>query len=234
MSLPNDVLIRMENLIEAWQQSDDQRSVFLRCYYMMTRNMVQAVEAGEFHDTTWVRRLLQHFAGYYFDALNAYDHHHPTTPLVWQYAHDAALNPHTHNLQRLLLGVNAHINYDLILALADLLQPEWKILGAEKLLQRQTDHRHVNEVLGQTVDAVQDQIIAPLEPQLKLLDNLLGRVDEWLISRLITQWREEVWENALMMLSIEDSLAREIFRQQIETSTQQKADVILFRSNASS
>ena len=67
------VVDRMQDRIDGWERSGDPRAVFLSCYALMTQNMLDAVDAGEFADATWVSRLLHHFAGYYFDALDVYE-----------------------------------------------------------------------------------------------------------------------------------------------------------------
>ena len=41
---------RMQTQVEQWQAAADRRAVFLNCYLLMTSNMLEAVEAGEFHD----------------------------------------------------------------------------------------------------------------------------------------------------------------------------------------
>lgn len=231
--MKEDVLARMENLIRTWQVNGDRRSVFLRCYQMMTGNMLHALQAGEFTDTAWVSALLHRFAEYYFDALDAYEQRSPATPAVWQTVHEAAQNREMLPLQLLVSGVNAHINYDLVLALVDLLQPEWTGLSPEKRAERHRDHRHVNDIIGATIDTVQDQVLEPLEPGLEVVDVVFGRLDEWLISQLIIHWREEVWENALTLLAAPDVHKREPLRQQIEAATQKKASVILLKTGLS-
>jgi len=42
-------------------------------------------------------------------------------------------------VQNLILGVNAHINYDLVLATADMLEPEWSQLDEERRQARHDD-----------------------------------------------------------------------------------------------
>lgn len=61
----------MNELLQQWEQTDDRRAIFLGCYALMTRNMLAGLNTGQFHDPRWVRALLEHFAGYYFDALDA-------------------------------------------------------------------------------------------------------------------------------------------------------------------
>ncbi len=123
---------RMQALISQWEAETDQRATFLSCYLMMTRNMLSAIRQQEFNDAAWVDELLHRFANYYFVALEAYEQDALQAPPVWQVAHNAARQSRGLPLQELLLGVNAHINYDLVLTLVTLLQPEWENLRRTK------------------------------------------------------------------------------------------------------
>lgn len=205
MLTDDQVIDRMQMLIQHWEQSSDQEAVFLNCYLMMTRNMVAAINQQEFQDSEWVNRLLRHFADYYFTALDAYQRDPVSAPGVWQLAHNAASDTNISAFQNLLLGVNAHINYDLVLALVDILRPEWENLSESQRITRYSDHCHVNNVIGRTVDAVQNQLLDPNMPLMELIDKLLGPVDEIIVSHLITHWRETVWEHALRLLAAQDA-----------------------------
>jgi hypothetical protein len=218
---------RMDTLIDEWQRQADRRADFLRCYRLMTGNVLLAIDQDEFHDGPWVRQLLDHFAHYYFAALTDYEGDRPETPAVWVAAHRAAVLPETLILQNLLLGINAHINYDLVLTLYDVLSPEWEALSPTVRRQRYEDHRRVNAVIGRTVDVVQDDVVEPKEPLLDIVDKLLGPVDEWTASLIIRQWREEVWRHAEQMLAAHDAAEREALRRQVETLTLQRAKAIL-------
>lgn len=223
------VIERMQALIDRWEESDDPRAVFLSCYRMMTGNVLLAVEKGEFHDPAWVRELLQRFAGYYFDALAAYEQRgvQEAAPPVWKVAFDTTAANEAHALQVLMLGVNAHINYDLVLTLVDMLEPEWAGLPAAKRAQRYADHCHVNEVIGRTIDLVQDEVVEQASPRMDIVDKAFGPLDEWLTSRLLTHWREEVWRNALRWLSCAGDDEIEQLRREIEAATVRRADAIL-------
>jgi hypothetical protein len=220
-------LIRMTTLVDHWEAAHDRRAIFLGCYRLMTSNMLDAIEAGRFQDAVWVSRLLHRFADYYFDALKLYDQQRPDTPAVWQLAFDATRDEDVMTLQHLLLGVNAHINFDLVFTLVDLLAPEWTELTDERRAQRHADHTLVNRIIGETVDAVQDQVIDRHSPWYDFVDKLLGPMDEWLTSRLISQWREEVWENAVRYLAAATPEEREALRQRIEQQALQMGSAML-------
>ena len=171
--------------------------------------------------------MLRHFAEYYFEALNAYEGSQNDTPRVWNIAFDAARNSHTHVLQNLILGVNAHINYDLVFALDDLLRPEWQGLSDKQRQMRYRDHCHVNNIIFQTIDSVQDQIIERYSMGMEVADFVLGPLDEWMTSRLISLWRDEVWEYATKLIETCEQERREALQQLIEQRTIRRAHSIL-------
>lgn len=210
------VIERMHTQALAWEQSEDKRAIFLRCYSMMTGNMLTALDNDRFHDTIWATQLLNVFADYYFHALAAYDQSPSETPAVWQFAHDAAKERKLHVMQHLFLGINAHINYDLVLTIVDMLQPEWHQLNEAQRQLRYEDHCKVNEVIAETIDQVQDTVIERYDPLMDVIDRMLGRVDEFLLSRLITHWRETVWQQAMSILACQHAQEREEIRLEVE------------------
>ena len=217
---------RMLAQITAWEQAQDRRSEFLSCYHLMTENMLSAISTAEFHDPVWVSNLLNHFAGYYFNALEAYESASPSTPSVWRQTFDASRQPDIQILQNLMLGMNAHINYDLTFTLVDMLEKEWHGLTKTQRDQRFADHCHVNAVIHRTIDAVQDTIIEPQEPVFEIIDQLLGPVDEWVVSTLVSHWRDEVWENAVELLEIEPAKRSESAHK-IEVTALKRSRIIL-------
>ncbi len=214
MSDSQAVFSRMTTLVAQWEAVRDRRAIFLGCYRLMTRNMLDAIEEGRFHDGAWVSRLLERFAAYYFAALDRYDRDEIPSP-VWQLAFDATRDKEVTTLQHLLLGVNAHINHDLVFSLYDLLEPEWAALTPEQKAARHADHEMVNRIIGETTDAVQDQVVELFSPWVEFFDKMLGPVDEWLTSQMISHWREDVWDNAVRYLELTTPEDREALRAHI-------------------
>ncbi len=206
----------MQIQTQQWQEIADDKALFLRCYQMMTSNVLTAVNHHEFNDPLWVSTLLDRFADYYFVALRAYEDDPASAPTVWQVAHNAAKDPKISAMQKLLLGVNAHINYDLVLTLVDMLEAEWVDHTQEMRNGRYTDHCHINDIIGNTIDAVQDEVLEPAMPIMDVIDKLLGPLDERIIIHLISQWREKVWQNAARLLEMGDSQEKSRFIKQIE------------------
>jgi len=196
-------LARIQGLAESWTSADDHRAIFAAAYGTMTVAMLDAIDRGEFADGAWVGDLLDRFADYYFVAVEGHEAAAGGCPTVWQEAFDACRSGGLHPLQHLFLGINAHINYDLAFSLADVLA-DWHDLDDGARAGRLADHSTVNRVIEQTVDVVQDEVIAPISPVMATIDRALWRVDEWAFSRLITGWRGAVWDDAVRLLEADD------------------------------
>ena len=219
----SDLVTRMHTQIQAWQQTKDDRAIFLTCYAMMTENMLTGIATGDFADGPWVASLTHCFAGYYFDALALYEKQ--GRPPVWAFTFETACGKQAHVLQNLLLGVNAHICYDLIFALADSIGDEWADLPEDGRMRRHRDYCHVNDVIGATLDAVQDQVVEKHDPNMNIIDHAFGRLDEWMIHTLITRWRAEVWEQSLAYVTAAPD-ARPALKQAYTEKAEQRARAI--------
>ena len=218
---------RMQRLITTWEKKQDARWVFLSCYAMMSSNMIAAVERSEFEDCEWVDALLHRFAEYYFTALESYERGDGSIPAVWLRTFDATQASGIHPLQNLILGVNAHINYDLVFALSDLLMPEWNRLSDKQKGSRYRDHCHVNQIIFASIDRVQDQVIERENPEMDVVDKLMGPLDEWLTSRLIATWREHVWQDAIRLVDQPCDGERQAISAQVESRSLRRVDAIL-------
>ncbi|MEJ2540921.1 MAG: DUF5995 family protein [Gemmatimonadota bacterium] len=228
MSPHATVTDRMRHQIRQWEDQGDRRAIFLSCYALMTDNMLAALHGGRFQDTAWVERLLHRFAGYYFDALDCYDCGEPPAPQVWRQVHEASRHRPLHVLQHLLLGMNAHINYDLVLTLDELLRPEWGSLDEADRRKRLADHRQVNAIIAETIDLVQDSVVERHDPALEIADLLLGPFDERILSLLVSRWREEVWEKAVELLKCpERGGRRRGIRSRLEADVLRRGELLL-------
>jgi hypothetical protein len=223
---PPPVLSRMQSLLNQWEPLADCRAIFLSCYSRMTRNMLYSLEKGQFNDPAWVNDLLEHFASYYFDALDAYTDSPVASPAVWLHTFNATTDPRTRPVQHLLLGVNAHINYDLVLALIDVLEPEWPDLTENQRLQRYDDHCQINEIIASTIDEVQDEVLEHYSPAMELIDRAFGRLDEFLIARLISGWRDQVWQQVLQWFEISSPEQQGSLLRQVEQTCLQRGQLI--------
>lgn len=229
----SSALARMDELAAAWDTSADGRRTFLACYRLMTASVVAAVGERGFGDPDWVDRLLTRFADHYFTALVAYDTEPAAAPAVWRVAHDSCREP-CWELQRLLLGINAHINVDLPLTMEQLLAVEWNGLSAAERERRRADYLAVNDIIGRIADEVQDSVLEAAVPLLRVVDVVLGRADEFLLSRLMFRWRDRAWENAVALLEASDDAAHARVVEAMQADALATADAILLTDGPTS
>lgn len=225
------LIFRMLTWVKRWERDQDLRAIFLGCYVYMTNNMLLALDRGRFQDPVWMMGVLERFSDYYFEALLAYEEGEGNVPSIWQYVHDATRQSDKMVFQHLFLGINAHINYDLVLTLYERLQAEWDQLSSTEKEMRYADHTLVSQIITETIDQVQDEVLERYTPALDMLDKGLWRLDEWLITSLIMHWRDEVWYSAMQLLQLTDSLEREGMRQSIEQKALKWANVIAGNSS---
>jgi hypothetical protein len=190
----------MEALQTRLDANGDWRAVFCDTYRRTTQRVGEAIGRGEFHDSEWVTKLDVRFAQYYFDALSQWDQTQLTVE-PWQIAFDESTAQRTTALQDIALGMNAHINHDLVLAIVDVLGP------SDDLDKRRADHDHINVVLARIVNEIQDAMELRYDPLVGVLDFALGKVDEEFMGWIIEIARNDVWEHVLVLRAAPDPSA---------------------------
>lgn len=186
---------RLTELHREFAAREDDRAVFLTVYAHTTEAVVARIDRGEFENPDWVADYLVEFANHYREAVHDYERGELSAVAdPWQLAFDSAAAPDSLAIQDALLGVNAHINYDLAFALAD--------VGIETDRRaKRTDHRAVTDVLREIVDDIQDLLAEEYAPGLETVDESMGRVDERLAIFTIAECRDSAWRNAVGLCS---------------------------------
>ena len=88
--------------------------------------------------------------------------------------------------------------------------------------------------VGRTGLAPRDFETAYIGTWLGVVDAVFGRIDEWAISRVITRWREQVWENAVALMELPRDTRRDDVVALIEAMALERSDAILFREGMAS
>ena len=184
----------MAVLLEPLQAGLDQRRFFHATYQRTTIAVAAELRRGGFGDRDWVERWDIAFAGLYLDALEAsLDGRRPARPWDIAFSAPASLPP----LRHVLLGMNAHVNYDLPQALLAVITDEE--FGDEALLaRREADHRVIDGVLASRVAAEADELARNSGP-LPRLDRLLRTVSQLGTRRFLREARAKVWANAMAL-----------------------------------
>jgi hypothetical protein len=127
------------------------------------------------------------FAEYYLRAHDA-DLAGHEVPRPWRVAFGA--QPDLPGLRHVLLGINAHVNYDLPQALLDMIPPD-DFDDPVVLARRRRDHERIDAVLASRVGAEDDELAA----EQTLLDKLLRPLNRSGSKRFLREARQKVWHN---------------------------------------
>lgn len=165
---------------------------FLDTYRRTTAALGTAIAKGLFEDPSWVERWDVIFASLYLTALDGHLGATGTVPRPWRLAFGApaSLPPLLH----VLLGINAHINYDLPQALLAVITDE-EFENPALLDRRRRDHERVDSVLSGRVAAEGDSLGA--RTTLTLLDRVLLPLNRLAARRFLREARQKVWHNAI-------------------------------------
>ena len=148
----------------------DRRAVFVTVYTLMSQEMKRRIERGAFRDNEWVRRYTIAFANLYCAAHDDFDSGRAVSK-AWTIAFETARGGEALVTQDLLLGINAHINHDLALALDEVsIEPD--------RAARLADHSAVNEVLQALTDEVGRRVSDLYARGLAGVDACAGTLDE--------------------------------------------------------
>ncbi|MEF8901752.1 MAG: DUF5995 family protein [Halovenus sp.] len=187
---------RLQELLSAFESRNDRRAVFLSIYTEMTDAVAREVQQGRFADPSWVGGYLVAFANLYREAVHDYEIGDLSSLAdPWQLAFQAAERNDSLALQDAMLGVNAHINYDLALAVDE----------AGVRSDRETkydDHSRITDVIAAIIDDAQDLLIDDYGAEnLETVDELLGQLDERFSVLTIDQCRDSAWRTAVALNS---------------------------------
>ena len=182
----------LDGVVDEMQQRLDavpaasSRQHFLGTYLRTTMAIGRAIDDGIFEDPGWVERLDVVFADLYLDPYHAHLAGAPV-PRPWRLAFEAP--PDLQPLRHALLGINAHINFDLPQALLRVI-PVADFDNPELIDRRRRDHERIDDVLSSRVAAEDDQ----LGPG-TLLDRLLTPLNRLSSRRFLKEARRKVWHN---------------------------------------
>jgi len=190
----DELIARMAALLGPLQAAGDQRQYFHATYQRTTIAVADELKRGGFTDTEWVEQWDVAFADLYLDALQtALAGGEPTRPWAIAFGAPAGLPA----LRHVLLGMNAHINYDLPQALLAVITDE-QFDDPVLLARREADHRAIDNVLASRVAAEDDELTSASGPS-TLLDRLLQPLNRLGTQRFLREARQKVWANAIAL-----------------------------------
>jgi hypothetical protein len=163
---------------------------FIGTYQRTTTAVGKAILDGVFEDPAWVEEWDVAFARLYLDAFDAHVSGAGVAPRPWRVAFAASADLPA--LRKVLLGINAHVNYDLPQALLAVISDE-DFADAATLARRQRDHEAIDGVLASRV-AAEDEELASVSAR-SLLDRVLQPLNRRASQRFLKEARQKVWHN---------------------------------------
>jgi len=208
-----DVVVReMTRRFDRLARRCDHDAVFALTYLRTTETYRRAVsDPNFFTDNAFVNHQDVVFADYY---LRAYDGHHRGRPVpgAWATAFRAADQREVTATGNQLLGINAHVNYDLPFVLAEIgiVKPDGS--------SRKPDHDRVNDFLVTVTEPLLAEIAARFDPTAD--DGYVAgtSLDETATFQLLASWREAAWRNAERLVNAPTPEARDRVAQEIEAN----------------
>ena len=166
--------------------------LFLETYRRTTLAVGKAIHDAQFEDPEWVGRWDVAFADLYLAALDLDLAGSSEVSRPWRLAFDAPAELPA--LRHVLLGINAHINYDLPQALLAVISDE-EFADPAVVARRGRDHERIDGVLSSRVAAEDDELGAV--STLTVVDRLLQPLNRLSSKRFLREARQKVWHNTV-------------------------------------
>lgn len=187
MKTIDEVLVRMDEIVEECKISSSRLGYFAVLYRQVTRRIKAGIDRNEFEDNARMELLDVLFAKRFFNAYDLYRNNHIPTQ-SWDVTFKAAKERKLLIMHHLLLGINAHINLDLGIVAVETMNGK-PLAGIKK------DYDLINDFLTEMVGGMATNI-SSVSPIFGLVRRLAYKKDEMLLSFSIRVAREGAWEFA--------------------------------------
>jgi hypothetical protein len=209
---------------------NDRRAAFPDIYSIITRQVAENTELGRdrfFQEPQWISRLAGHFCERYLEtlrwSLNGTRQDTGAWEIAYARCHDRSVPP----IQNVLLGLSAHINYDLAIGLQQTMVEEGRYQDPAVLARYKHDHDAVNRLLRDSIPEALDHLIERHGCSITHgLRRHTFRITEWATMRILTTWRERVWFDALALLRAPSSLGARAVKLRMERTSARYARVL--------
>lgn len=190
-----DVLNQLDHIIDECKATNSRLGLFAYVYRRTTAEIAQEIKLGNFEDNKRMEAFDITFAMLY---LQAYDNHktNSSNSKSWEFAFKQTDQKLT-IIQHILFGMNAHINLDLAIATA-------QIMNGKDINEIKNDFNKVNDILSQITDELQDSL-SRVSPLMFLLDVLGKNSDEKIIDFSMRKARAQAWNSANLLWTLNGS-----------------------------
>lgn len=176
---------------------DNRVAAFNSLYFTITDRVAQALRGADVRDKAFLELLDVEFAKRYLHALRLWGEDDPATPDAWEVLFRRAQDHKLTKLTAAMLGVNAHINHDLALALV----ATWQQLGPPEGDDIHSDYLLINKIFYEEIPGLRRRYSTPLQLR---IDALVGTLDDWSQRVLVSVTRAHAWEQAQRLWALRD------------------------------
>jgi hypothetical protein len=205
------VIAEMRRRFDRLAARCDHDAVFSLSYLRTTEEYRRTIQDPDFfEDKAFVNHQDVVFAELYFSAYDAWRAgNRDATPAAWRIAFEAADDREVPAIGNMVLGINAHIQRDLPIALAaiGMVKPDGT--------SRKTDHDRVNQFLNRVFEPVIEELARRFDPTADNA-NLPTYIDNIVTFQVIPAWREAAWRNAERLATARTMLAYQTALREME------------------
>jgi len=196
ISLPGDgpYVAALEEILDWSRRHESRLGYFAALYWHVEVTLEEALKNGQFDHPEWIEALNTVFFQRYLDAAAHFRAGEPATA-AWQVAFDALASPHYVVVQHLLLGANAHIDFDLAIATAEAIRPA-------DMAAFRPDYDRMNGLLESLVNDLNAEL-SRVWPLLKWISRIGGPAEDAVIGFSMRLAREDAWNEAQLLSAMD-------------------------------
>jgi hypothetical protein len=201
-------------------------AAFNKLYRHITQQVADLLPTPQVVDRTWLEVLDVEFARLYFRALELWNDDDPETPDAWEVLFIRAQDERVDLMSAAALGVNAHINHDLALALI----ATWQRLGFPGDGRQHHDYLLINKIFFKEIPVLRRRFATAWQLE---IDRSVGGLDDWSQRVLVQTTRAMAWEQAELLWALRDdpeNLARA--RRVLDRASAIAGETLLIGNNA--
>lgn len=184
----DEVIALLDRMISITSQASCPIGYFPVLYKKVTLAIKEAIAHNLFDDCQRMEKLNVIFANRYFSAYNLFQRGQQP-PQSWSQAFETAHNSNATVLQHLLLSINAHINYDLGVAAA-------QVAPGIEIETLKTDFYRINTILFGLIEGFQKELNR-VSPIIGLCNTFARKQDTRLAISNLKRVRDSAWQFAL-------------------------------------
>jgi hypothetical protein len=170
--------------------SADGVACFTYLYTVITKRVRDGIDSGFFADGEFLTTLDVTFANRYFNALRDDANQSATTPHSWKVLIDKRSDKSIESIQFAMAGVNAHVNFDLALAVIDTCT---ELRTTPNRGTQHADYQKINQIFSEEMQHLREHFEDSLA---RTVDKAASPVLNLIDDNIVVLTRDTAWEVA--------------------------------------